>query len=60
MSERREFTPSETDRPERHGSPLLRVADVVALPVVQDGAPRVLVGGAALDADVRWVHASDS
>lgn len=39
---------------------MLRIADVLALPVVQQGLPTVLVGGHALDAGVRWVHASDS
>ncbi|WP_292785805.1 MULTISPECIES: PucR family transcriptional regulator [unclassified Microbacterium] len=33
---------------------------MLALPAVQEGAPSVLVGGPALDAGVRWVHASDS
>ncbi|MEO9326380.1 PucR family transcriptional regulator [Gordonia aurantiaca] len=34
------------------------VADVLALPIVQDGQPR-LAGGSDLDRDVRWVHVSD-
>ncbi len=60
MSDRRDFSAPGTERPERRAPSLLRVADVLALPVMRDGAPRVLVGGAALDAGVRWVHASDS
>ena len=36
------------------------VADVLAENAVQQGEPEVLVGGAALDAAVRWVHVSDS
>lgn len=39
---------------------MLCVRDVLALPAVQEGAPTVLVGGPALEAGVRWVHASDS
>ncbi|WP_432573159.1 PucR family transcriptional regulator [Kineococcus sp. SYSU DK005] len=35
------------------------VADVLALPVLAAGAPRVLVGGAGLAAPVRWVHVSE-
>ncbi|WEK60433.1 MAG: PucR family transcriptional regulator ligand-binding domain-containing protein [Candidatus Microbacterium colombiense] len=49
-----------TDRPARHSDALLTVADVLAEPVLQAGSPEVIVGGAALDADVRWAHASDS
>ena len=59
MAERQEFSVGRTDRPDRRSS-ALRVADVVALPAVQEGAPTVLVGGPALEAGVRWVHASDS
>ncbi|QNA93170.1 PucR family transcriptional regulator ligand-binding domain-containing protein [Microbacterium sp. Se63.02b] len=36
------------------------MADVLADPVLQGGAPEVIVGGAALDVDVRWVHVSDN
>ncbi|WP_091226124.1 PucR family transcriptional regulator [Microbacterium sp. 3J1] len=36
------------------------MGDVLAEPAVQAGEPRVLVGGAALDVAVRWVHVSDS
>ncbi|MEV4234979.1 PucR family transcriptional regulator [Nocardia sp. NPDC050408] len=37
---------------------LLSVADVLAMPVVRAGEPEV-VGAAALDRPVRWVHVSD-
>ena len=59
MAERQDFSVDRTHRPERPSSALC-VGDVLALPVVQAGAPTVLVGGPALDAGVRWVHASDS
>ncbi|HUD36898.1 MAG TPA: PucR family transcriptional regulator ligand-binding domain-containing protein [Streptosporangiaceae bacterium] len=35
---------------------LLTVADVLALDVVSQGAPKVLAGADRLDAPVRWVH----
>ncbi|WP_260857243.1 PucR family transcriptional regulator ligand-binding domain-containing protein [Microbacterium sp. 1.5R] len=38
----------------------MTVADVLRSAAVQRGAPEVVVGGAALDAAVRWVHVSDS
>lgn len=56
LSDRQEFGSNRTDRP----GVLLTVADVLAEPVVQAGAPEVIVGGAALDAEVRWAHISDS
>jgi purine catabolism regulator len=59
MSDRQDFDAYRTDRPERPDA-LLTVADVLAEPVVQAGAPAVIVGGDALDAAVRWVHVSDS
>ncbi len=59
MSERQEFAQDRTERPARAGA-LLTVADVLAAPAVQAGTPEVIVGGAALDAGVRWVHVSDS
>lgn len=37
----------------------LSVADVLELPVVATGRPRVRVGGAALAAPVRWAHISE-
>lgn len=58
MADRRKIVESRTDRPE--GGAFLTVADVVAEAAVQAGEPVVLVGGAALDAAVRWVHVSDS
>jgi purine catabolism regulator len=39
---------------------LLTVADALADRVLAAGAPEVIVGGGALDAEVRWVHVSDS
>ncbi|GAB3596952.1 PucR family transcriptional regulator [Microbacterium tumbae] len=60
MSERRKFDADRTDCPERSGTALLSVADVVALAALQRGRPQVIVGGTTLDAAVRWVHASDS
>jgi purine catabolism regulator len=59
MSERQDFDADRTNRPARNDG-LLTVADVIADPVLQAGAPEVIVGGTALDADVRWVHVSDS
>lgn len=59
MSDRQDFASDQTDRPIR-ATALLTVAEVLAEPVVQAGAPEVLVGGAALDAEVRWAHVSDS
>ena len=35
------------------------VGDVLAMPVLRQGAPTVLVGGEALDRDVRWVHSAE-
>uniref|UniRef100_UPI0028963901 PucR family transcriptional regulator ligand-binding domain-containing protein n=1 Tax=Microbacterium sp. TaxID=51671 RepID=UPI0028963901 len=58
MSERRDIADLRTDRPT--GSIFVTVADVLAETAVQQGEPEVLVGGAALDAAVRWVHVSDS
>ncbi|WP_432546016.1 PucR family transcriptional regulator [Kineococcus sp. SYSU DK004] len=37
----------------------LTVADVLALPVVAAGDPRLLVGGPGLGAAVRWVHVTE-
>ena len=59
MSDRQDFLHIRTDRPTRDDA-LLTVADVLAEPVLQAGAPEVIVGGRALDAAVRWVHVSDS
>lgn len=60
MSDRQDFGDLRTDRPERESGDLLTVADVLAMSAVQAGAPEVIVGGAALDAGVRWAHVSDS
>lgn len=35
------------------------VADVLALPVLREGRPRVVAGAAGLDARVRWVHVAE-
>ncbi|WP_217181897.1 PucR family transcriptional regulator [Streptomyces sp. AC495_CC817] len=59
MSDRQDFVADHTDRPAR-GDALLTVADVLSFPVLQAGSPEVIVGGAALDAEVRWAHVSDS
>ncbi|MFT4260797.1 PucR family transcriptional regulator ligand-binding domain-containing protein, partial [Microbacterium sp.] len=59
VSDRQEIARNHTDRPDPVGA-LLTVADVLAEPVLQAGAPEVVVGGAALHAEVRWAHASDS
>jgi len=37
----------------------VRLADVLAHPVVRQGAPSVLAGGDRLDREVRWLHSSD-
>lgn len=58
MSDRSEIVRNRTDRPT--GGVFVSVADVLAEAAVQAGEPDVLVGGAALDAAVRWVHVSDS
>lgn len=59
MSDRQDFGWNRTDRPARSDA-LLTVADVLAEQVVQAGGPEVIVGAEALDAEVRWVHVSDS
>ncbi|MBT2474703.1 PucR family transcriptional regulator ligand-binding domain-containing protein [Microbacterium sp. ISL-103] len=58
MSDRSDVVRNRTDRPA--GGVFVSVADVLAEAAVQQGDPDVLVGGAALDAAVRWVHVSDS
>ncbi|MFE1666114.1 PucR family transcriptional regulator [Microbacterium sp. P02] len=62
MAERRERAVIRTIRPvaDDPQSSLPTVHDVLALGAVVDGVPEVLVGGALLDASVRWVHVSDS
>lgn len=59
MSDRQDFVQDRTDRPTPR-SALLTVAEVLAEPALQAGAPEVVVGGTALDAEVRWAHISDS
>lgn len=58
MSSSSRALPTRTDRPDAAAS-LPSVREVLALDAVLAGRPDVLVGGAALDAPVRWVHASD-
>ncbi|GAA1055352.1 hypothetical protein GCM10017608_24730 [Agromyces luteolus] len=73
MPERREDETDRTDRPgvpvggptaggNGHGTDdaLPTVREILALDAVAAGVPEVLVGDAALDARVRWVHVSDS
>jgi len=59
MADRREVTTIQTDRPTDHES-LPDVREVLHLDAFVAGATEVLVGDAALDARVRWVHTSDS
>jgi PucR family transcriptional regulator, purine catabolism regulatory protein len=47
-----------TDQTPPAGGPLT-VADVLALPVMAVGVPRVVAGEAALDRHVRWVHITE-
>jgi purine catabolism regulator len=47
-----------TDQTPQAGGPLT-VADVLALPVMAVGVPRVVAGEAALDRHVRWVHITE-
>ncbi|WP_400995422.1 PucR family transcriptional regulator ligand-binding domain-containing protein [Agromyces sp. GXQ0307] len=69
MPERREDEPDRTDRPVAAAGAangfapddaLPTVREILALDAVAAGVPEVLVGDAALDARVRWVHVSDS
>lgn len=60
MSERQELGVDRTERPGSPGPELLTVADVLRMPQVRAGRPLVVVGGATLDAGVRWAHVSDS
>ncbi|WP_231477219.1 PucR family transcriptional regulator ligand-binding domain-containing protein [Microbacterium sp. MRS-1] len=57
MSDRRDVDGSRTERP---AAVLPTVSEVLALDAFAPGAPVVVVGGAALEAPVRWVHVSDS
>lgn len=58
MADRSELIENRTVRPDASG--FLSVAEVVDAPAMRRGAPEIVVGGAALDAAVRWVHVSDS
>ncbi|MET0296973.1 MAG: PucR family transcriptional regulator ligand-binding domain-containing protein, partial [Microbacterium sp.] len=60
--ERREDRMSQTDRPAHRTAheTLPTVRDVLALDAVAEGVPEVVVGDAALDTRVRWLHVSDS
>lgn len=58
VSDRHDFSENRTERPAASG--FLTVADVLTSAALQRGAPEVIVGGAALEAVVRWVHVSDS
>ena len=62
LPDRREDRPNRTNRPngrEAHET-LPTVREVIALDAVAQGVPEVLVGDAALEARVRWLHVSDS
>lgn len=58
MAERHESADFRTERPATPG--FLTVAQVLDAPAIRRGSPEIVVGGAALDAAVRWVHVSDS
>ena len=62
MPDRREQPTNHTDRPSLRSAyeTLPTVREVIALDAVAQGVPEVLVGEAALDARVRWLHVSDS
>lgn len=62
MPDRREDPRNRTIRPDGPLSPqfLLTVREVLSLDAMTEGRPEVIVGGAALDHLVRWVHSSDS
>ncbi|WP_231848115.1 PucR family transcriptional regulator [Microbacterium testaceum] len=60
MSDRRESGAVRTDRPAAPDAGLPTLAEALEMPALVQGMPEVLVGRAALDARVRWVHVSDS
>jgi PucR family transcriptional regulator, purine catabolism regulatory protein len=62
MDDRREDASIRTDRPTAVAADasLPTVREVLGLSEVVEGLPEIIVGGAALDARVRWVHVSDS
>lgn len=61
-SGRREDRTGQTDRPAGRVAheTLPSVREVLALEAVAEGVPEVIVGDAALDTRVRWLHVSDS
>lgn len=62
MFEHRQDRASQTERPSPRTATetLPTVREVIALDAVSQGVPEVVVGGAALDARVRWLHVSDN
>lgn len=62
MADRREGEQNRTDRPAAVAvdDSLPTVREILTLDAVVNGVPEVLSGDEALDARVRWVHASDS
>jgi len=61
VSDRRDVDASRTERPNAVLPAVLpTVAEVLGLDAFAPGAPVVVVGGAALEVPVRWVHVSDS
>lgn len=61
VSDRRDVDGSRTERPTADLPAVLpTVSEVLTLDAFTPGAPVVVVGGAALEASVRWVHVSDS
>ncbi|MGW4928497.1 PucR family transcriptional regulator [Agromyces sp. NPDC004153] len=65
MADRREDVSNHTDRPnglgeQRGDAGLPTVGEILTLEAVVQGVPEVLASDEALDARVRWVHASDS
>ncbi|MDN4478919.1 PucR family transcriptional regulator ligand-binding domain-containing protein [Demequina sp. SYSU T00039] len=60
VADRRNLASTRTHRPERHAlSALPSVAELLTEPAFLEGVPEVIVGGAALEAPVRWVHTSE-
>jgi PucR family transcriptional regulator, purine catabolism regulatory protein len=58
--EARDDAATRTDRPtDAADETLPTVREVLAMPALVDAVPEVLVGDAALDARVRWVHTSE-
>ncbi|WP_156165035.1 PucR family transcriptional regulator [Demequina silvatica] len=59
-SERRHLTPGPTHRPAGTAlAALPTVAELLEDPAFRAGLPEVVVGGAALEAPVRWIHTSE-